>query len=330
MSYDLSLSTPTNGAGAPALLAWFSSRPHYTVTDELARYSNEQTGVHFTFDLRPERDQIRVSFSLNCARPRVFGLEAEPEVRALIESFELVVDDPQEVMGNGLYSRDGFLEGWARSNAFGCSAHVDLGMPLFTLPRSEIEEAWAWNFALEDLVAAEPNGFVPTIRFAEIEGRVTRYVVWGDAMPILLPRVDMIVMCRRGLIGRGANDPMERFAMPYAEAVLHLNAFERGSDRRFASHHRVIHAEPSSELVALFLSRPAEQSLAIDGHVLGLDEVLDDDLVGPGVGGGPYTVTTLRAGQSDTIETRSYTVSKLTPGELLPLLSETSDPRPPE
>src|SRR5436190_23953911 len=91
------------------LRAFFGARPHYQMNPGQAWYQNEDTHVYFSFEHSDDDGTVEphparysnVMFNMNFLRPHVFALEAEPEVRAFVEAFELAVDDPQEGMNGG-------------------------------------------------------------------------------------------------------------------------------------------------------------------------------------------------------------------------------------
>jgi hypothetical protein len=225
MSYDLFFrSRPESPPLTPeAFQAWFQARPHYQVSGGEALYENEATGVHFSFnlssgeeledDLALEEDEeepaprIDAAFNLNYFRPHVFALEAEPEVAAFVSHFSLEVEDPQvDGMGSGTYSREGFLRGWNAGNAFAHRAFRQKGegapqaLPL-SLPGERLEHIWRWNHgrtALQESLGERV--FVPRISFLEERGVALSFVVWGDAIPIVLPEgIERVVLVREAL-----------------------------------------------------------------------------------------------------------------------------------
>jgi hypothetical protein len=196
---------------------FFQGRPHYELEDSQAFYSNEDTGTYFAFDYSDpdgtpgdengvDPSLLPVSFNLNYFRAHVFGLEAEPEVAAFVKRFDLLVSDPQmSGMGDGEYSRQGFLDGWNEGNQFGYRAIVsqDPAQKLLTLPAAQIEACWQWNLNRATRQGRlEFDGFVPLIFFFEAAGQVRTAVIWGDGLPILLPVVDLLLIPRERLAPR--------------------------------------------------------------------------------------------------------------------------------
>lgn len=195
---------------------FFSNRPHYKTDDRgQAWYSNEDTGVYFLFELSPpvkqgeERDleQGDVSFNLNYYRPHVFGMEAEPEVASFVQTFKPLITDPQVGgMTDGRYSRAAFLTGWNTGNEFGYRAlggHQGPESQPLTLPSAAIERFWRWNYGRRARQRDVGDSvFVPRVMFLRSHEGVASFVVWGDAMPILLPEVDLVIITREQLAPR--------------------------------------------------------------------------------------------------------------------------------
>ncbi len=249
MSYDLyfRVSGDLPGVSREAFQAWFSGRPWYRIEGTQAYYENEDTGVYFTFE-HPEEKRAEpqgeedardagVGFNLNYYRPHFFGLEAEEEVSAFVQKFDLSVADPQaEGMGEGRYSRDGFLQGWNAGNRVGYRVYAGTAAkatapttPPPTLPTTELERCWTWNRArkgLQERMGQER--FVPRIMFILQEDAVRTMAVWPDASPIAIPRVDLVCLARtelapKKLFGKREPDfalvPFEEMAPFLAGAV---------------------------------------------------------------------------------------------------------------
>jgi hypothetical protein len=219
MSYDLyfRLRAPERSFSKEDFARYFSGRKLCEVKDSQAWYSNEVSGVYFSFDFQepgaesdPAHDadpaRLPVSFNLNYFRPHPFALEAEPEVAAFVAQFDLTVSDPQTSgMGDGEYSREGFLRGWNAGNAFAYRALLshDAAQPVLTLPAAQIEASWRWNFDRNGRQAQIGDTvFVPRIFFFDVDGEARTGVAWGDAVPIFLPLVDLVLVPRQRLAPR--------------------------------------------------------------------------------------------------------------------------------
>jgi len=194
---------------------YFTSRSNYKVNGSQAFYQNEDTGVYFSFDLNtetekldPEAPDYNVSFNLNFFRPHIFGLEAEPEIHAFVDTFNFTVHDPQNNgMGTGAYSTGGFFNGWNTGNEFGYQCILNNPQQnvssLASYPSERIAQIWKWNFNRNSVQEEFGESiFVPKIIFIRKDGATSSVIIWGDAIPSLLPKVDMILVPRKELAPR--------------------------------------------------------------------------------------------------------------------------------
>jgi hypothetical protein len=291
VSYDLFFRAKSSEPTLGEIRAHFASRPNYEVGDSQVMYENTITGVYFSFDLdRTDEERSSVAFNINYFRPHVFALEAEPELTAFMQRFELDIEDPQmDGMAEGPYTPEGFLRGWNAGNRF---AHRALSRDmrpadLRTLPARALFETWSWNHQkpyYEDLLCSVEMivGYVPTILLLEKErepGRILSAVVWADAMPIAMPRVDAVLIAGE-LAPRGPSlvpfDRIEPLLRSYARREGHRFNLD-GVERHVPLvHYMVDHEEPPPGLVADLKSlvpREPEQVSRI-----ALDQVLDREL----------------------------------------------------
>lgn len=188
------------------LFAYFE-RDNYEVAGDRIYYFNEDTGVAFWFrvhreaweeeeDDDDEDARTLISLNLDYWRPHTFGLEAELELTELIETFRFGVDDPQpDGMGDGPYSPEAFRQSYDRSNRTACRALAEAQpeSPL-TAAASLLEGVWRWNFMRSKLAEAEEI-FVPAVVWitpSEEPHHVMSSLVWREAVPIVLPEVDMV------------------------------------------------------------------------------------------------------------------------------------------
>lgn len=219
--------------------AYFSDRPNFELKATQAWYSNEETGVYFSFDYgEPESDdawlpRLPVSLNVNYFRPHTFGLEAQLELALFVKRFELTVVDPQKSgMGEGEYSQEGFLRGWNAGNEVAYEALVERN-PTATypsLPAAKLEAVWLWNYSVPTRQRnVGDNVFVPRIFFVALpQGPPLTAAVWGDGIPVLLPDVDFYFLPRK----RFAPKPLPSSAKPEltqstrAELAPMLSAFK--------------------------------------------------------------------------------------------------------
>ena len=214
MSYDLFFK-PSPQLTNDRFMEFFAGRERYELQGSQAWYANEDTGVYFSFEwnepsehaqVGDDEDPCAASFNLNYIRPPFFAVEAEPEVRAFMEHFAPEILDPQvEGMGEGPYSAEGFLRGWNAGNRFGVRAMAsqqaaDVNR---TLPEAELMRIWRWNTQRQSLQRELGEAvFVPQMLLVELDGHVRSFAVWPDAIPVALPRVDLMVVPREELAPR--------------------------------------------------------------------------------------------------------------------------------
>lgn len=103
-------------------------------------------------------------------------------------------------MGDGPYSTEGFLHGWNLGNRLGLRSIISSGSDpaLLSMPAEALRAAWAWNYRRAELQSLWPRCFVPIIMMFRIDGHLRRAVVWGEGMPVLLPRVDCVLVVPDG------------------------------------------------------------------------------------------------------------------------------------
>ena len=290
MSYDLMFSTsPGQELETPALSSYFQGKRNYKVEKSQAWYENEDTGVYFGFDLGPEQpDEDEedpfpsvASFNLNYFRPHIFGLEAEPEVAAFIETFKLGVHDPQVAgMEDDPYSREGFLRGWNKGNEVAYSAIIGqngLTSVRHSLPGTVIERCWRWNYGRNSLQSLLGDSiFVPKILFMLYKQRLCTALVWPDAIPVALPPADLYLVCRQ------AYAPRRLFAPKKEDVVV----VESGTVEPLISPYRLGEGElpyrlldyrtPPGELTAWIRCLTAGEAKP---EIVAVDSILNSEIV---------------------------------------------------
>lgn len=205
MSYDLGLK-PKNGKISEAeFKKYFSSRQNYKMKGSRAWYENDLTGVYFYFEFFRENaedeEQYPILFNLNYFRPTFFINEAEPEVSSFIDYFSLVVNDYQtKGMGKGNYDKKKLHSGWKHGNELAYK-HIlkdDPKTKTYTLTTENLKYIWEWNYNRETTQKYVTNKvFVPKIMALEYKGKTVSASIWpDDAIPLLLPKVDIIVFGR--------------------------------------------------------------------------------------------------------------------------------------
>jgi hypothetical protein len=283
VNYDLYI-TPKK-FDAAAIREWFGWREHYEVSETQALYSNDDTGVYFLFDIVEEAaasdgeaaHDPHLAFNLNCGRPHVFGLEAEPEVSALLKAFDSQIEDPQEDgMGVGPYSAEGFLRGWNAGNRFGFRAMGAQGHPPPPWPADPavIEGVWRWNFgraALQNVAGGQV--FVPRINWFLPDGSEAPVAAcaWTERVPSLIPEslvthIALVRKPRQSLmdklgLSRGDHAKYE-LRLTGVRGVAHLPGMDRGQAHGLPVFYTP--AEPTPDMNKLFSGVwPADAAIII-------------------------------------------------------------------
>ncbi len=206
MRYDLFFTSPN--IPEADFNAYFAGRPFYELTSGQAFYTNQETGVYFSFEYsEPESEGGEepggsVAFNMNYYRPHYFALEAESEVTRFVGYFGCSIYDPQmDGMEEGPYSPEGFIKGWNAGNAFGYRAVLKSNKdqpPPFTKKTAELEAAWLWNFHRQK--QQEDFGddiFLPKIWYGLIDGVFGSITMWPDAISCLFPEADFYHIPRK-------------------------------------------------------------------------------------------------------------------------------------
>ncbi|MEI6233749.1 MAG: hypothetical protein WCT04_11895 [Planctomycetota bacterium] len=117
--------------------------------------------------------------------------------------------------------------------------------------------------------------FIPTIMYIKHGGVVKSVVVWPDAIPIFLPRVDMVIIARNELAQPPIADdaPGETAFVEWSdlEPLLAAYPFEQSP----APYYKLAYEKAPDELVRSIQSRPTCQD---DMQGLGKDEILNAEL----------------------------------------------------
>lgn len=207
MSYDLFLKPRSGHFDWAQFIKALQARRHYVVEDSQAFYQNEDTGVYYCFEHRGPGEEYPLLFNLNFFRPSIFALEAAPELTALVERFDLVVEDPQtKGMGTGEYDEEKMLAGWNYGNEFACRTIPErsklANFNAIAMPREKILRFWNWNLHRTAWQDEEPDRYVALAMFAVINDAPASFVVWPDAIPSIFPFVDYVVVLRDALAAR--------------------------------------------------------------------------------------------------------------------------------
>lgn len=205
VGYELAITSPT--LTRRDFHAYFNGRPHYHLSPHQAWYENEETGVYFSFDLQPEAATTAV-LKLNFFRPHFFALEAEPELAALVDHFQAGVRETSKGASGrestaSTYESDNFLSAWNQGNAEAYTAMLQQKRSCRYLqgrPKEELEKVWRWNFQRTARMEELPPGVhVPKLMYVTVEEDLVLTCIWSDAMPVLLPMVERVILHRKAM-----------------------------------------------------------------------------------------------------------------------------------
>lgn len=238
MSYDLFFFTNGKRLAADDFANYFKDRPNY----QDSSYENEDTGVHFGFELA-DRDegggdepQLWATFYLNYGRPHFFGLEAVGEVEAFIRHFGLAIEDPQlDGMDSGPFTREGFLKGWNKGNEYGYRAMLqeesDTHVPTF--PTKGLQLVWKWNYTRNKRSAGFPEShLIPLVQLVDVHGKVRTACFWFDGGPGRLPRTDLVYVGRHELRPhrQSGSEESDMCVVPWKTLAPLFGNFPKGPD----------------------------------------------------------------------------------------------------
>jgi hypothetical protein len=282
MSYDLFF-RPASNQGLPSsedFVRYFAQRRHFTMKDGQSWYQNEDTGVYFSFELTPAGTDTPSSwaqFNVNYARSRIFVLEALPQVHSFASTFGLKVHDPQiDGMGDGPFDPQKFITGWIAGNKAACIVLAESGHPRpLTMAAEKLNAIWQWNISREGLqVQVAESVFVPQIMFVPGALTARSAAVWSDAIPILLPTVDVVLLYRdvyapRRFFRRKPDVAVLEWAE--LESILRVFPMESGP----VSYRRVEYDAPPAAISSVF----SEAVASVPDGVISADSILESELV---------------------------------------------------
>jgi hypothetical protein len=240
MSYDLYLFSHSGTLNKSAFEAYFGARPKYKLQNSQASYENEDTGVYFSFDLPSTNDEVdlddtivgyALAFNLNLCRPSFFATEAAKELAAATREYGLAVFDPQGIPERREFKEDEFIANWRQANQK-ATAVLRQGQPdleIVELPNSVLNVAWNWNYSRSGAQAElGEDVFVPKILFVRWRGYPATATVWTDAISVLLPKTDTVLIYRDTLAHRRwLRRQPDVVPIPWSEVERELLPFSR-------------------------------------------------------------------------------------------------------
>jgi hypothetical protein len=144
-------------------------------------------------------------FTLDYVRPSLFAEEATRELAPFAGHFGGVVIDSVQSAPTS-YTAPMLLKNWETGNREVCGPYSSSGenVARFVLPRRTLLATWQWNYRRKALQDAERDGlFVPKVLFIQKSPGIATAVIWPDAMPIRVPKVDYVIFSRERLAPRG-------------------------------------------------------------------------------------------------------------------------------
>ncbi|HSW58868.1 MAG TPA: hypothetical protein VLH15_10720 [Dehalococcoidales bacterium] len=267
---------------------YFQEQAGYTVNNFQSLYSNEDSGVFFTFEYggrmsggnTPGQNILPVFFNINYGKPHVFVLEAEPHLAEFIRHFDLQVSDLSMRGSNYMdYNELDFYHGWNAGNEAYYREMLRSNNPkkLFTLPLREMKNIWRWNFHVGELQSEiGQQVFIPRVKFIEYRDVFSPAVIWTDGLPVALPRVERVILYRRELTSG------LRFGKKEDICVVNLSDIEPllkdyPKSTENLEYYTIIHTEPPKEIKRFFQTQKAVKS--DDIQFINLGDVHDLELI---------------------------------------------------
>jgi hypothetical protein len=258
-------------SGSPAighqqLKDYFAERANFSINDYQALYNNPDTTVFFTFEygglrtLKATRSEpiLPVYFKIDFGKPHIFVLEAEPELVEFIRNFNLQVSD-LSMHGSGYleYDEMEFYRGWSSGNEAYYRTFLSNNpqAQLPTLPIQAMEKYWRWNYHVNEMQAELGQQlFIPKIMFIQYQNNLQPAVVWTDAVPIALPRVEKAILYRRSLSSGFKITKKEDIAVvDLASLEPLLKNYSRDSE--ILEYYTIIYTEPPKEIKQFFMTQ---------------------------------------------------------------------------
>lgn len=147
-------------------------------------------------DLEGFEGRVWAIVGLRLGMPRVYGRQAIEVLAALVERFPSEVVDPQQDSEIREFDLETLPRAWDKANeAFFAALAPDQAARYLPMASAQRELMWRWNSTRNQRQAAlQLDVFVPMIAPWVRQGQLVTAVVWSDAIPILLPKVDLVVL----------------------------------------------------------------------------------------------------------------------------------------
>lgn len=298
MSYDVYIfaKSAKKALSKEAFNKYFAGRAFYESDENDAYYSNVNTGVQFSFsycesaedDMKSaDRDDPasppypHILFSINYRRPNFFAEESEVELTALIKHFGCVVQDPQySEEASHEYEPDMFISNWKQSNELFIRQFLQKAESVDTMPSAVLETDWQWNKDCSKLAKKFNNEVhVAPIIYVRYQGQLRRSAIWQDAVPVLLPYVDGIVVVRDDIRKRTEESPeaeADSAYVPFKDISSLLKDCPRGQGP--TQYIEVSYKKPSRFIQDYLAHKPAANKA--DLKILTVEQILPRETVG--------------------------------------------------
>lgn len=279
--------------------AWANQFPQFTrrpIDDGTVEYwyENEDTDVCFALTQEAAReptaegnDQDRVPLpapyrrigwhgNLNYCRPSFFAYEAMPVLADFAARFGLTIFDPQEFDDgrNGLMTEPRaplLVSSWREHNQRAVDALFDHfkkheggrrpSLPI--LNEAWLTSIWRHNFHREEIQSAYgADAYVTRVSLVSGIADVLRStIIWGEGMPIILPRTDGILLVDREQSWSGTKCESKYYFISTEDALPFLENHRRDYDRDCGLH--LLEDAPGASLLSTFKTMLASPS-AVD------------------------------------------------------------------
>ena len=266
----------------------FRGRAHCELEPGFAFYSNEDTGVYFSFVCGKQDlgGGVWARFELNYLRPSCFAIEAAIEVDAFVAAFAscgLEICDPLEVRDREpadgpLFDARAFFAAWSAGNgaAYASKAPSLTERQPICRPERELRRIWMWNYERARIQEEVGDAvFVPRIEFYRVGDEIRTGCVWPDGLSALLPRTEEVLVYREALApANGAPIAQPDVAtVPWDDLEPVLESVPRRPD---PVEHLVLDASALNTEVAEFLRGLGPQDRL---ESIPMDRVLDAELL---------------------------------------------------
>jgi hypothetical protein len=171
-------------------------------------YENPETGVYFMIDRNDadEEDEafdgfinLNFSFSLNFFRPDFFGLESFPIIEKFVDDLDLFIFDPQDFSENVIprkFIGDFLKDEWIEHNSKVTLDQFEK-LNFKYMPAEKSNYLWRFQVRRETIQnSLNEDIFVAGILVLENEadGNLYTVCVWPQHIPVILPKVDYVVI----------------------------------------------------------------------------------------------------------------------------------------